>query len=231
MLPTLKVYKIDFDFIISNYLDKHLWKKKWNLFVYKDNVFTINLYKIDMEEDCIYFKIRYNKRSFDYEYITYYNDGRINMKVFMKEISGAIFRLMCDYEQELIRNTPGYKKILDAYNDEINMLKDIAGRYLDENGVTNDEIREAYVDAYVRRNSHTDLELSRYLDTYKYNYLTEMMMVYTKAIDDESRLNNIKTAIKNKLNLGIIEAEVDIYLERMNTTDYVEEMEEQLESI
>lgn len=28
MLPSLKVYKIDYDFIISNYLDKSLWKKE-----------------------------------------------------------------------------------------------------------------------------------------------------------------------------------------------------------
>ena len=32
MLPTLKVYEIDYSWIISNYLDKELWDKKWNLF-------------------------------------------------------------------------------------------------------------------------------------------------------------------------------------------------------
>lgn len=231
MLPTLKVYKIDYDFIISNYLDKSLWKKKWNLFVYKDNVFTINLYKINMEDDSIIFKIKYNKRSWDSEYVTYYIDGRVNMKIFMKEISGAIFRLMYNYERELIMKTPGYQKILDAYQEEKDILKDIAKHYLDANSVTNDEIREVYVDAYVRKNSRTDLQLDKYLKTYEYNYLTEMMMVYAKASEDESKLKLIRDAIKNKLNLGIIEAEVNIYLEQMNTTDYVEEMVEQLESI
>ena len=43
----IKQYAIDYNFIISNYLDKSLWKKKWNLFVYKDHVFTLNLYKIE----------------------------------------------------------------------------------------------------------------------------------------------------------------------------------------
>ena len=61
MLPEIKVYKIDYDFIISNYLDKSLWKKKWNLFVYKDHVFTLNLYKIETETDRIVFKVSYNK--------------------------------------------------------------------------------------------------------------------------------------------------------------------------
>lgn len=27
MLPKLKVYEIDYNFIIKNYLDRHLWKK------------------------------------------------------------------------------------------------------------------------------------------------------------------------------------------------------------
>ena len=231
MLPTLKVYKIDFDFIIRNYLDKHLWKKKWNLFIYKDNVFTINLYKIDMEEDCIYFKIKYNKRSFDYEYVTYYNDGRVNMKVFMKEIRGAIFRLMCNYEQDLIRQTPGYKKIKETYETEKDLLREIAERYLDENGVTNDNIREPYIESYVSDNSNIDNKLADYKMLYRYNYLTEMMLVYTKAIEDESRINAIRNANNNKIKLGIIESEVDLYLKEMETTEYVTEMEGQLESI
>lgn len=231
MLPTLKVYKIDFDFIISNYLDKHLWKKKWNLFVYKDNVFTINLYKIDMEEDCIYFKIRYNKRSFDYEYVTYYNDGRVNMKVFMKEISGAIFRLMCNYEQDLISHTPGYKKIKEIYEAEKDLLREIAERYLDENSVTNSDIREAYIDSYVSNNSNIDNKLSDYKMTYRFNYLTEMMLIYAKSIEDENRITAIRNANSNKIKLGIIESEVDLYLKEMETTEYVTEMEGQLESI
>ena len=60
MLPELKVYEIDYSFIIKNYLDKNLWKKQWTLFVYKDYVFTLNLYKIDTEDCSIGFKINYD---------------------------------------------------------------------------------------------------------------------------------------------------------------------------
>ena len=61
MLPQIKVYEIDYDFIIKNYLDKELWQKKWTLFVYKDNVFTINLHSINCKNNAITFEINYNK--------------------------------------------------------------------------------------------------------------------------------------------------------------------------
>ena len=51
MLPQVKIYSIDYSFIISNYLDKELWKMKWNLFVYKNNVFTLNLHSIDTKNN------------------------------------------------------------------------------------------------------------------------------------------------------------------------------------
>lgn len=41
MLPTIKVYEIDYDFIIKNYLDPKLWNKSWTVFVYRDFVFYI----------------------------------------------------------------------------------------------------------------------------------------------------------------------------------------------
>ena len=111
------------------------------------------------------------------------------------------------------------------------LLREIAERYLDENGVTNDNIREPYIESYISNNSNIDNKLADYKMLYRYNYLTEMMLVYTKAIEDESRTNAIRNANNNKIKLGIIESEVDLYLQEMETTEYVAEMEGQLESI
>ena len=60
-LPTIKLYKIDYEFIIKNYLDKSLWKKIWNLFIFKNNIFTLQLASIDTKEEKIYFEINFNK--------------------------------------------------------------------------------------------------------------------------------------------------------------------------
>ena len=57
----IKVYKIDYEFIIKNYLDRKLWKQIWNLFVFKDNVFTLKLSSINTKEEKIYFDVEFNK--------------------------------------------------------------------------------------------------------------------------------------------------------------------------
>ena len=60
MSPEIKVYKINYEFIINNYLDQSLWKKEWNVFVYKDLVFTLNLRSIDVYDDSISFNVKIN---------------------------------------------------------------------------------------------------------------------------------------------------------------------------
>ena len=37
----LKVYDVDYSFIIKNYLDEKLWEKEWVIFVYKK--FKVNI--------------------------------------------------------------------------------------------------------------------------------------------------------------------------------------------
>ena len=65
----------------------------------------------------------------------------------------------------------------------------------------------------------------------EFNYLTEMMLIYAKSIEDENRITAIRNANSNKIKLGIIASEVDLYLQEMETTKYVTEMEGQLEHI
>ena len=57
-LPTIKVYDIDYEFIIKNYTDPKLWDKTWNLFIYKKYIFTLQLYSINVRDKCIKFEIR-----------------------------------------------------------------------------------------------------------------------------------------------------------------------------
>ena len=143
MLPTIKQYNIDYGFLISNYLNKELWKKKWNLFVYKDNIFTLSLYYIMTQQDSITFEIKYNKLEYVTQTITYFFNNT-TLKVLKQQINGAIFRLMEAYDERLCRNTKGYKDLCDMYDEEKEELRETAKSYLDECGITQDDIREAY---------------------------------------------------------------------------------------
>ena len=79
MLPTLKVYNIDYEFIIKNYLSPSLWKKIWTLLQYKEHIITLNLYKIMTKDNEIVFEIKY-QGFWGTEYITY-NINNTSIKI------------------------------------------------------------------------------------------------------------------------------------------------------
>lgn len=230
MLPEIKVYKIDYDFIISNYLDKSLWKKKWNLFIYKDHVFTLNLYKIETETDRIVFKISYNKLSWDNEYVTY-DIQNTSILILKKQINGAIFRLMETKDEYDARNSAGYSAIVDAREEEHDRLHDIAEQYLDSNGINLEDVREAYIDRFISRNAKTDLMAYNYLQGCMYTFLAEIMLVFTKITNDNARYNTVVNAVGNKGNIALIESAVEEFVGEMETDDYEEEMTNALESL
>ena len=230
MLPEIKVYKIDYDFIISNYLDKSLWKKKWNLFVYKDHVFMLNLYSIDTRNDKIMFEITYNKRIYSSELVSY-DIQNTSIKILKQQINGAIFRLMEREDESMARNSNGYKRVLDAYRDEDDRLREIAIAFLNDHGIELDEVRDAYIDRYVSNNSKMCTMLTNYLEGTKYTFLTELFLVFTKITEDAKRYENVCNAVGNKGNIALIESAVEQFVKEMETDEYEEEMIDALESL
>lgn len=230
MLPTLKVYQIDYDFIISNYLDKSLWKKKWNLFVYKDHVFGLSLYSIDTRNDKITFEITYNKRTYSSELVSY-DIQNTSIKILKQQINGAMFRLMEREDESMARNSSGYKKILDVYSDEDDRLREIAIAFLNDHGIELDEVRDAYIDRYVSNNSKMCTMLTNYLEGTKYTFLTEVFLVFTKITEDTKRYENVCNAVGNRSNVALIESAVEQFIEEMETSKYEEEMIDALESL
>lgn len=230
MLPEIKVYKIDYEFIIKNYLDKSLWKKVWNLFVYKEHVFTLNLFQIDTKDDEIVFEICKNNYSICYELVRY-NIQNTSIQILMQQINGAIFRCMCKYEQYLIQQTSEYKLLLTAKHEEEDTLRDIATDFLDEHDITNGNIRETYIDAYINKMETYDTKLLSFSESRQYTILTDMFVTFTTITKDEARLESIKRHVCNEENLLEIEKETNEFLERLDTEEYRNELELELEDI
>ena len=230
MLPEIKVYKIDYDFIVKNYLDRSLWKRIWNLFVYRDNVFTLNLYEIDTENNKIRFKVKFNKLQWNYESVTYDVDNT-PLQALLQQINGAMFRLIETYERYEIKELPIYEQADRAVREERERLRDIAKTFLDSEGVTNGDIRDAYIDKFVDKNETMYWQREKVLDTCKYTVCTDMFVVFCKATKDEVRLENVEKQNTNKTRLAIIESEVDAFLQSLETEDYENEMIDALESV
>lgn len=221
---TIKTYNIDYSFIIKNYLDKELWQKEWTLFVYKQYVFTINLYEIDVKNDAIRFEVHMKSPGYTNNYYFTYFRQQSNLEILKKQINGTVFTLMELCERSLIREEDGYKTIQEASADEENMLTEIAEEFLDDNGVTNKEIREVYIDNYVSNNTKTASYLSNYLDGREYCVLSDLYLVYTKLSDDENRYNRVLSKIKNNVNYMDVLAEANAYINKLNNEEEQEEL-------
>ena len=230
MLPTLKVYNIDYEFIIKNYLSQHLWQKIWTLLQYKEHIITLNLYKIMTKDNEIVFEVKY-QGFWGTEYVNY-NVANTSIKILKQQINGAMFRIIERYEESLIEASKGYKDIEDSKWEERMMLKSIASDFLDREGITNEDIREAYIDRYIDRNETIYQQLSTYKRISKYTILTDLFLIFCEITSDKTRMKNVIDAnTENTMRLALIESEVKEFMERLDTTEYVEEMECELESI
>lgn len=230
-LPALKVWKIDWEFIISNYLDKSLWNKKWHLFQYKDIIIDIWLYKIDCEDDTVWFKINMNKSSYWVYETVEYNIKNTSIKILQQQINGAMWRLIKSYEDALIRDTDGYKQITSYRSEEEDRLREIANDFLDDNGVTNSDIRDAYIDKFVCNNLKLDIMLNNYLSYNRYHHATELMLAFCSATNREDSKKEVLEATKNDLGIAGVMKEVNEFMETLDSEEYNDEMYSELEAI
>lgn len=234
-LPTIKVYQIDYEFIIKNYLDKSLWKRIWNLLVFKDNIFTLNLSRINTKEEKIYFDVNFNKLNNQWKYNqteeVIYDINNMTIKLLKKQIGGAIFRLAEKLDKLDIEESMEYKELDDNSNQEEDYLREIASDFLDKEGVTNSDIRETYIDVYIDNNRTIYSKLDELINYLKYNYETELLLMICEIIHDDNRKQDIIENLNNRDGLEKLQNEVKEYMNYVETEDWTDEVRDNLVAI
>ena len=95
MLPQIKTYEIDYQFIIDNYTDPKLWDKVWNLFIFRNYVYTLTLSSIDVKKYEISFEIRLESDLDIYNHnkstIIKHNLKNSTIEILKKQINGTMF--------------------------------------------------------------------------------------------------------------------------------------------
>ena len=229
----IKVYDIDYDFIIKNYLDKSLWHKEWTLFVYKNITFTISLSQIDVKDESISFHVHIYAPEFcRYEAFWYYMQ-QMSIKILKQQIEGCMFRLIEAYEEGKIKDEQEYRDIRNSEWDEKDRLRTIAENFLDENSVTNDEIREVYIDNYVDQNTRVDEFLSDYIRARRYMVIPDLYIILGEITKDESRLKRVMDKLQTHTNLKEILETAEKYLNQLENQDeeLIEDLKDNLEAI
>lgn len=233
----IKTYDIDYSFIIKNYLDKSLWHKEWTLLVYKNFVFTIALNRIDVYDETLCFNItcKYVKNDENKQTSTsiWHNLGNSNINVLKKQINGAIEDLIKEVEEKFIRDTDEYYRAEQLENLEREKLEDYANDFLDGEGVSNSEIRDAYIDYYVSKNSSFDYK-NRVINANRYILLFDLYLTFYQIKNDEVNIKKIETKYKARFSeesLEKIKKEIEENLEYIETEEYEEDMKNNLESL
>lgn len=230
----IKVYKIDYDFIIKNYLDRELWKKTWTLFEYRGFVFTLELDSINVKSNTIHFVLRGNYTGEEYTggYWTYVSHNIENSKIsiLQNQINGSIISLAKDIERAASKKTDGYYEICDAYDNEEEVLRNIANDFLDREGISNSEIRNAYVDYYVNENSKLYYMQDSYINSMQYKIFPELYLTLSQITNRDGLRLDVENSIGSTKTDEIMK-ELQEFLEEFESDDYIEEMEGNLDEI
>lgn len=235
MLPAIKVWKMDYSFIIKNYLNPALWQKTWTLFEYKDFVITIKLTKIETENMRIVFRLNLRDNSRpntwgDQEDVSYSLKGS-SIKFLIKNINGAIFRMISYHERNhVLEDLPVYIDAKQQGDIEIEKLTVLASEFLDDEGVTNEEIREAYIDKYVDDNKQNDKYIQRLRSAYEYHLLTDFYLVFAESIGDDAKYQTVMDKLEENEIENVLK-EINQYKIYIETDDYQGEMKGLLEEI
>lgn len=228
-LPAIKVYDIDYSFIIKNYLNPEMWKKTWTLFVYKTFVVTMHLSSINCQDEKVWFGITIkdnSDRNYRYEWGENIDKAtsdsvdyslKINDISFLKTaINNTIIKMIECLETYAIRGTNEYNDIKKSCEHESKILEDIAIKFLDSEGVSNKDIRDAYIDSYISQNTKMDVKLGNFISELKCSILPDFYLIFARATGDKRIIGNIEYHIRET---------------NINSNEFIEEMQDCLEEI
>lgn len=237
---TLKVYKMNYEFLIKNYLNQDMWKKEWTLFEYKSFKVTMNIWSIQTRTEQILLDIRVHY--VDENGYSNYKERTINFSLkiedttFLKrQINSAIFDLMTDIEREVfIMKTDYVYELQDMKREEKHKLTEIAEKFLDESGVTNDNLRDAYIDAYVDEYAKIPNMMVDYVKSRTYKEIPDLFLTWLSCLEDDPkkdvRIKEVQKVLDDDKYEKIMK-EVEEYKSHMRTEEYTEEMQSNLEEV
>lgn len=227
----IKVYDIDYSFLLKNYLNPEYWNKSWHLFVYKDFVFDLSMYSIDCEDKKICFKVKGTHGEDSRTTFIYYYLNNTTIPVLKKQINGAIISVMESIEKCEIREQNGYTRLCELEAEENEQLESLAVDFLDEHGIDNKKLRELFIDDYKSAYSTMYEKKEAYIENNLYTVFTDMYVTFTSITKDETRLNNILAKTRNIIDLNKINKELEEYGCTLTSKEHLEYLKDGLEEI
>lgn len=156
--------RIDLKDLLNHYTDKALWGKKWTIYDYGDIEVTAELYSIEVRSNEIKLAVTVKYKGkrkrlwysspYDWNWMSVpINHSEYTQEAFERKLYGVAKDTLAALEERHIKSLPDYVKAAEYRDEREKSLIEEAERWLDDKGVTNESIREAYTDAFVSANS------------------------------------------------------------------------------
>lgn len=244
-LPAIKVYDIDYSFIIKNYLNPEMWQKTWTLFQYKTFVVTLQLTYINCQDEKITLRVKIKDNSSEHEYAydwgknldkeasddVYYSLKINDLKFLKNSVENSVFDAIEKLEIYNIIASEDYQNLKEMYSNEQDSLRKIAEDFLDANDVSNEDIREAYIDTYVSNNAKLDVYLGRMLEKKQYIVFPDLYLMFANATRNDKTVKKWENILEENNNIEQLRTEILEYLEYMQSEDFEDDMNSNLEEI
>ena len=244
-LPAIKVYDIDYSFIIKNYLNPEMWQKTWTLFQYKTFVVTLQLTYINCQNEKITLRVKIKDNSSEHEYAydwgknldkdaiddVYYSLKINNLNFLKNSVENSVFYVIERLERYNILASKDYLDLKEMYSNEKESLKKIAEDFLDANDVSNEDIREAYIDTYVSNNTQLDAYLTRMIDRKQHLIFPDLYLVFANATRNDKTIKKWEKILAENNNIEELKTEILEYSEYMQSEDFENDMNSNLEEI
>ena len=239
-----KVVKLDIDLILKNFNKPEFWKKEW--LIYKSDLIEIyaKLTSINLDNNTISMAV-YTKKEWykckklkkEVYIFSWWTRNTITIPIehqdyskekFSHDLINSCLKIIGRIEKEMIEHYSEYDIAEHLERDYRNKLEDIANDFLDDHGVTNDEIREAYIDYYIDK-----CEIPKYttevISNFEYTIIPyEFLMMIAFFGDEEKYKEYSKLCSKIRKSTRI---KLWLAGRKLDTDEFVEEMKDLLEDI
>lgn len=237
----IKIFKMDYEFLLKNYLNPELWQKEWTLFEFRFYKITMNLYSIYTKNEKIYFEIHICYRNpetysnWTIEKIIDFSLKIDNIDFLKRKINTAIWDGMQSLESSMIEKEDEYQDLEEMRSDERERLRDIAEEFLEDNNITHPDIVEAYTDAYVDAYEKVYDMMQEYKSNRKFHVATDFYLTWLNSLEDDSkdkkwRLDKVEESL-DQSELLKVQKEISEYQEYLETEEWIDEAKKNLESL
>ena len=248
-LSTKLVY-LDLKTIMENYRKPEFWGKDWLIFKSKELEITWSITNIDVLSNaiksCICFRNGHITRGGKKFWITgaftskhdwFYEtvcrpipieNSDYTQEVFDRNILNTILDSIRGLEMEFARDTYEYKKALELEDEQCERLQDIAEEFLDQEGVSNGSIRNAYIEKYI--DDHKESYTKKVVENSQFRFFKTAYLHVCSWFGNDKEFEKYESILKKYIPKKQI-FKILKKTKEMQSDEWVEEMKNQLEDI